>query len=350
MNCSHFKLSSVQQSNTSKMQLKSIPSTMKGLVHNQATGKLVLRDDLPIPTPEGDEYLLKVHSTALTTGELLWPRPAELNESCPGVEMAGIVIKGGPTSTKFRVGDRVYLRTTYPRAGSAREYTLALESEMALQPKNITADEAASVPVSALTAWQAMFSPEGWGASLEDREKKSVFVNGASGGVGLWATQLAHQAGFTVVGTSTNESLVKSMGATHVINYITTSITDWLEKHQDWRFDLVLDMVGGDSFLEAWHAAKEDGLVLTIVPPKDFDYWRKLERPAGVSSSVSGRFFLMQPNGKHLHNITRLIETGKAKPVVDSVYALEEFSKAFARLDSGRAVGKVVLHIDKNED
>lgn len=263
-----------------------IPSAMGGLVHQQTTGKLILRDDLPIPTPEIGEYLLKVEATALTTGELLWPRPNELDESFPGVEMAEIVVKAGEQTNKFKVGDRVYLRTTYPRAGSSREYTLALEIEMALQPKNVSDDEAASVPVSALTAWQALFTSAGWGASFEGSTKKRVFVNGASGGVGLWASQLAYTAGFEVVGTSANETVLKKLGATQVINYKKTSITQWLEENTETRFDLVLDMVGGNSLTEAWHAAKSDGVVVSIVPPKDLKYKWTLEGPAGVASSV----------------------------------------------------------------
>ncbi|KAK5937732.1 hypothetical protein PMZ80_009861 [Knufia obscura] len=322
---------------------------MKALIHNQSMGTLKLDESAPLPTTNNGEHLIKVDAAAITTGELLWPRPAELNESVPGVEAAGTVVTALSTS-QFKPGDQVYFRTQYPRAGSAREYSIGLESEMAIRPSNVSAEEAAAVPVSALTAWQALLTKidlnsllDGQNGSQPNRRLR-VFINGASGGVGLFLTQLAHLAGCQVVGTSTNEKLVREMGADEVINYKSTSITEWRKSH-DARFDLILDLVGGHSLDEAWHLADEHGTVLTFVPPADMQWKFDLDRPAGISETVSGKFFLMQTNGKHLQQITRLIEDGRLRPTVDSVHRMDDYRQAFDRAFSGRAVGKVVLQV-----
>lgn len=325
------------------------PPTMRGLVHNFSAGSLKLVDAIPVPVPKDDELLIRVEATALTNGELTWPRPPELNESFPGVDAAGVVVTS-PASSKFRPGDKVYFRTTYPRAGSARQYSIALEKELALMPKNVSFAEAAAVPVSALTAWQTIFTEAGFNASFDrtgqdnQGHKRRIFINGASGGVGLWAVQLAHTAGFEVVGTSTNEQILRKLGADEVINYKNTSITEWLKSHTE-RFDIVLDLVGGSSLAEAWHAARPHGLVITIVPPADMQWKWDLDAPEGVNPTVKGKFVLMQPDGAQLSFISELIEKSGLRPVVDETFSVEEYERAFARVASGRAVGKVVLQI-----
>jgi len=332
------------------MASNNLPRTMKALIHNQTTGTLTLDNSAPLPIPKDDEHLIRVEAAAITTGELLWPRSADLTKSIPAVETAGVVIKA-PSTSRFKPGDKVYFRTQYPRAGSARQYSIGLENEMAIRPSNISPEEAAAVPVSALTAWQALLTRVNLNAFLATQNghqpdhKLRVFINGASGGVGLCLTQLARLAGCEVVGTSTNEKLVRDMGADEVINYKETTITKWLNSHKDSRFDLVVDLVGRASLAEAWHAAAEHGLVVTLVPPADMQWKFDLDRPAGISSTVTGKFFLMDTNGRRLQQITRLIEDGKLRSVVDSIYKLDDYKKAFERLSSGRAVGKVVLQI-----
>jgi NADPH:quinone reductase-like Zn-dependent oxidoreductase len=108
---------------------------------------------------------------------------------------------------------------------------------------------------------------------------------------------------------------------------------------------LVLDCVGGDSLTQAWHAAREHGLVLSIAPPKDMVWKFTLDRPEGISNTVEGRFFIMEPNGKHLHRITELIEARMVKPLVDSVFKLEDYQNGFDRVNSGRTTGKVIIQV-----
>ena len=332
--------------------MASLPKTMRGLVHDQKLQTLTYSKALSLPTPGPNQILLKVSAAAITRGELDWPRPPELNESFPGVDMAGSVVSA-PEGSKFKAGDKVYMRNEYPRAGSAREYSIGLETELATRPKNVSAEDAAAVPVSALTAWQALFVHAGLPSPLQQMndaaadKKYRVLVNGASGAVGLWEVQLAHLAGCTVIGTctSSNAETVRGMGADEVIDYTKTSISAW-SKNND-KVDLLLDCVGGKSRDDAWHAVKNHGKLLSIVPPPDMNWVWTYDAPEGVSNTIIGKFFIMEPNGEHLGLITRLIEQGKVRPIVDSVYKLEEYQKAFDRMNSKRAVGKIVLKIEQ---
>lgn len=334
----------------------SLPKVMRGLIHNQKLQTLVLSKSLPLPVPNGDELLLKVSSTAITSGELDWPRPPELNESFPGTDMAGSVVSA-PAGSTFKAGDKVYMRTEYPRAGSAREYSIGLEKELAIRPQNMTANEAAAVPVSALTAWQALFVHAGLPAptsrtdmnGLAETNKFRVFVNGASGAVGLWMVQLAALARCTVIGTCTskNARLVQDMGASETIDYTQTTISQWAENNE--KVDLLLDAVGGKSRDDAWHAIKDNGKLFSIVPPADMNWVWEYDPPEGISKTIAGRFFVMEPNGQHLGYITQFIEQGKVRALVDSVHKLEDYQNAFERMTSRRAVGKIVLKINDEE-
>ncbi|KAF7186635.1 putative zinc-binding oxidoreductase, mitochondrial [Pseudocercospora fuligena] len=331
---------------------------MKALIHDQATQALTISDACPIPTAKAHEHLLKVYATGITTGELYWPRPPELQQSHPGVEMCGSVVTA-PSGSRFSPGDRIYMRTTYPRAGSARVYSIGLDHELRLAPKNVTAEEAASVPVSALTAWQGLFEYAGLKPSFDEKPNGEapsnplkLFVNGGSSGVGLWYIQLAHALGHYIVATCStkNISLVENMGANEVIDYTKTSIREW-NSHHNIKFDHVFDCVGLHKTPDCWHLG--DKVWTIVLPPGEITWPPKwiLDVPEGISEGVTGRFFVMEPNGEQLAKIAKLIEDGVAKPNVDSVWSLEEYEKAFERLDSGRAVGKVILKVaDENEN
>lgn len=333
--------------------MASLPQSMRGLIHNQKLQTLAFTKALPLPSPGSNEILLKVSAAAITRGELNWPRPPELNESCPGCEMAGSVVSA-PEGSKFKPGDKVYMRNEFPRPGSAREYSIALEKELAIRPGNITAEEAAAVPVSALTAWQALFthaglpSPlAGYNGTAPNLKKYRVLINGASGAVGLWAVQLAHLIGSTTIGTCTskNAELVREMGADEVIDYTQTPISAWAKNNE--KVDLLLDCVGDKSRDDAWHAIKDHGKLLSIVPPPDMNWQWTYDTPEGISKTIEGRFFVMEPKGEDLVLITQLIEQGKVRPTVDSVHKLEHYQAAFDRMNSKRAVGKVVLKVDE---
>lgn len=327
-----------------------IPKEATSLVRDTKNGRLSL-EVLPVPEVDGpDDHLIKVKAVSITNGELEWPEPLELEKHVPGFEVTGIVVKA-PSDSSYPEGTEVYARTAFGRHGSARAYSVVTTQEISRKPSNISWAEAATVPLSALTAWQALFVHGGLVAPTkkDDNERvrqqnagKRVLVTAASGGVGIWTVQLASLAGAHVVGTcgSGNVEFVTSLGANEVLDYNKTSLDDWIRESSDRKFHLALDSVGGDTLNQAWRSVRSDGKFITIVAPLD------KKRPDGVDEDVSGLFFIVEPNSEQLEEISALIEEAKCFPQVDSVFKLQDFEEAFKRVRGGHLSGKVVLTID----
>lgn len=338
------------------MAAATLPSEMRALLHNIKDQSLVIKS-VPLPIPSPEQYLVKPLAAAFTVGELLWPRPEELTISSPGVEYVGKVVQSPSTTSKFQPGDRVYARVTYPQSGAARQYTLTTDDEIARTPKNFSIAEAASVPVSALTAWQALFEEFKFKAPTTDSTPSSstntrLLITAASGSVGIYAVQLAKLAGLHVVATAgpRNVDFVRSLGADEVLDYTKTDLRTWVAEDPSHRkFDFAFSLAGGSSLDQAWHTVKDNGQLLTIVPPPDFNWVFDLDTPEGVSSTVKGRFWIMHPSGEQLGTITEFIEAGKLRPLVDSIWEFEDYAKAIERLNSGKTSGKVVLKVNDEE-
>lgn len=249
-----------------------------------------------------------------------------------------------PAESRFQPGDSVYARTNYMRPGNARDYTIAIAEELALMPKGMDFVQAAAVPVSAQTAWQILFVQTFGELDWEGAEKawkgKKVLVTAASGGVGMWVVQLAGLLGAKVIGTAGgNKGVVKDFGI-EVLDYRTTDLREWAKKE---KVDVVVDCVGGRALQDAWWTVKDGGVVVSIcqpplmVCPKEYD-----------GENVRDLFFIMEPVGQQLEEITKLIETGACRGMVDSVWPLEEYEEAFKKLDSGHAKGKIVFDLELN--
>lgn len=246
----------------------------------------------------------------------------------------------------FQIGDEVYMRVPFPCPGGMRKYTTALERDLARVPKDLTPVEVASVPLSALTAWQGLFQYAGLNNDFDAQHsgrKEKILVIGASSGCGIFFTQLAKLAGHHVTGvcSARNVQIVKELGADGIVDYTCASVADC------GKFDIVFDCVGGQSLEDGWRCLAKGGELFTIVPPATWnigDKW-ELDPPAHVDSSCMGRLFVMNSSGEQLTRITELFDQGKLKTKVDSVWKLEEYKAAFERLGTRRAVGKVVVDI-----
>ncbi len=254
--------------------------------------------------------------------------------------MAGSVVIA-PSDSPFTVGDEVYARTNYYRTGTAQEYATAPTEELALRPKRLTWAESATVPMSAETAWQALFVNAGLKPEAGAGAKgKRVFVTAASGGVGTWVVQLARWAGAEVIGTcgSDNVEWVKSLGASEVIDYKNTDVKEWATSDESRKADIVIDCIGRKSLEDAWWVVKDGGVLISIFqPPEEV-------KPVGFAGKdIMNLFFIMESNGTQLTEITKLIDGGSFVPALDSVFSLEKFEEAFAKLESGKTRGKVVL-------
>jgi len=328
------------------MSTPSPPKTQPSVVFNTTTSVLSLDPAFPVPTPTPNEHLIRVHAAAITNGELTWGPFVDWPEHhVPTFDVAGTILTEVAGSS-FHPGDEVYGRVTAAREGCARQYATILPSEAALRPKGLSVEEAATVPMSALTAWQALFEhgglaqPIGDGGKVEANQGKRLLVTAASGGVGLWAVQFAKMAGVTVVGTCSakNAEFVLGLGADEVVDYTKTSLESWAGSAKGAKFDVIFDCAGGKSMEDAWTVVKEGGSFVSIVPGYK-------EPASGTPKGVKGLFFVMESRGEELAVISGFLESGLCKTVVDSVWDLDEYEKAFAKTASGHARGKVVLRI-----
>ena len=271
-----------------------------------------------------------------------------------GHDVAGIVTRVGSGVSKFKAGDKVYARPADFRLGTFAEFISMNENDVAMKPKNISMEEAGSIPLVGLTAWQALVEK----AKLKKGQK--VFIQAGSGGVGTFAIQLAKHLGATVATTTSekNFDLVKSLGADVVIDY---RKDDFEIKLKD--YDVVLNSQDKKSLEKSLRILKPKGKVISISGPPDPDFaiqikgnWflkivmrilsagvRKRAKRLGVNFS----FLFMRAHGEQLSQITKLIESGVIRPVMDKVFPFEQTNEAMSYVEAGRAKGKVVIKVRK---
>jgi len=267
-----------------------------------------------------------------------------------GHDLAGVVAGGGSAVTRFTVGDEVYARPRDGRIGTFAERIAVHEDDLAIKPVNLSMAEAASVPLVALTAWQALVER----ANLQPGQK--VLVHAGSGGVGTYAIQLAKHLGATVATTAgtSNVDWVRELGADIVIDYRTQ---DFETAAHD--YDVVLDSQGGDTLAKSLRILKPGGTAIGIAGPPDPDFARHQglglplrlamtglslkTRWAARRHGVRYSFLFMRASGAQLDEITNLIETNVLRPIVDRAYPFDEAPQALAHVEGGRTKGKVVV-------
>lgn len=295
--------------------------------------------DTEKPSPKANEILVQVYATSVNPVD--WKiRQGDLQAltglSFPrgvGSDFAGIVAEVGSKVTRFRIGDAVY-GAVNPLMGRAHaEYVAVSESQAALKPSNISFAEAAAVPIAGVTALQSL---------RELGEIKSghhVLINGASGGVGTYAVQVAKSMDTNVTGTCSFENfeLVESLGCDRALDYRNTDFTK-----EGIKYDLIFDAVGKRNFWECQEALTPNGIYVSTLP--------SLENVAAsiVTSFLPGqkaKLVLAQPNGQNLTEIKTLIEVGKIRSIIDSNYPITDTIAAHRRSESHRAKGKVIVSV-----
>lgn len=314
--------------------------------------------DVPEPALRDDEVLVQVHAagvnvldTKIRDGEFKLILPYRM-PLILGHDLAGIVVKAGPLVRQFKPGDEVYARADDFRIGSFAETIAIREGSLARKPGKLSMEEAASIPLVALTAWQVLVDT----AQLKKGQK--VFIQAGSGGVGAIAIQLArHLGAFVATTTSTgNVGWVKALGADLVIDY---RKEDYAATLRD--YDLVLNSLGKDELIKSLDILKPGGRLISISGPPTPEFaarqglsWalkqvlrllshevRKKARRLGVGYS----FLFMRPDGGQLGEITALLEAGVIRPIVDRVFPLDRAAEALAYVDTGRAKGKVIIRV-----
>lgn len=332
---------------------------MKAFIVDQYKKKGVLRlGEMPEPEVREDDVLVQVHAASLNQldskirdGEFKLILPYRL-PLILGNDVAGVVVHGGSTVRRFKPGDEVYARPHKDRIGTFAEFIAMNEADVALKPKNLTMEEAASIPLVGLTAWQVLIER----ANLKKGQR--VLIHAGSGGVGTFAIQLAKHIGATVATTTSaaNVDLVKSLGADVVIDYRKEDFEKILS-----GYDVVLNSLSKDTLEKSLKVLKPGGKLISISGPPDVAFakengsnwfWQQVMRLLSFGirrkakrSRVSYSFVFMRANGEQLHEITFLIEAGIIRPVMDRVFPFEGTNDALAYIETGRSKGKVVVKV-----
>lgn len=304
-------------------------------IHGRGGPERLVYDDVPQPHPGQGEVLVRVYATGVIANELRWDETYETKAGSkrvlpiPGRDLSGVVEEVGPGTPTLTKGSQVYAMTDYGRDGAEAEFTIALPSELAPKPRTLDYVQAAAVPLTALTAWQALFEH----ASLVAGQ--TVLIHGAAGGVGVFAVQLAHWAGAHIIATASarNRDFLHELGANEVIDYTTTRFEDGVHD-----VDLVFDTVGGDTLQRSWQVIKPGGVLVTIVsPPPSFENAK--------AHGIRPFWFVVEPNRDELIQIGTLIDVGHLRPIIDTVFPLSQARQAYEQGARGHTRGKIVLRV-----
>jgi NADPH:quinone reductase-like Zn-dependent oxidoreductase len=296
-----------------------IPANMRAVrLHPPGGVDGLALDEVPTPQPGAGEALVRVHAAAITRDELDWP--TDRLPAIPSYELSGTVAAIGPEVAPLAAGDQVVGLTPFDRDGAAAEFAVVPAEVLAPKPRSLEHAEAAALPMGALTAWQGLFDHG------KLRRGERVLIHGAAGGVGHLATQLARWRGAHVIGTATGTGVdaARGYGADEVVDRSAARFEDAVEP-----VDLVFDTVGGETLARSTAVLREGGRLVSVAE----------EPPNGAS----GVYFVVEPNGRQLTELVRLVADGLLRPAVDSTFALSDARAAFEHLMAPGRRGKVVL-------
>lgn len=313
-----------------------------------------------VPTPEINEYevLAEIHAASINPIDfkirdgkvkmlLKYEMPLIL-----GNDFSGVITKVGSKVTRFKVGDEIYARPRKNKIGTFAEYIAIHEDDITLKPKNLSFEEAASIPLVGLTSYQALHD------IMQLQKGQKILIHAGSGGVGTFAIQLAKIMGATVTTTASEAgaNLVTSLGADEIINYKTEKFEDILK-----NYDAVFDTIGGATLEKSFNIIKSGGNIVSVSGMPNARFGKEfgsgffktllfslaskkltaLEKKHNAQYS----FLFMKPSGDQLRTIANYIEAGKIKPVIDRVFPFEDAQKAMEYSESGRAKGKIIVKI-----
>jgi NADPH:quinone reductase-like Zn-dependent oxidoreductase len=305
-------------------------STMQAIQAADYGGPEVLKiGEAPRPEPKPNEVLIRVKAAGVNPAD--WKYRSGIYKQfvpltfpwTPGLDGAGVIEGVGSEVTTLKPGQAVYGIIDKPSA----QYAVAPEGNLTLKPSTLSYDEAATVPVGALTAWGAIEA-----IKLEAGQK--VLIHGGAGGVGLFAVQLAHWKGAHVIATTStaNVDFVHSLGADEVIDYSTTKFEDVLKD-----LDAVIDTVGGDLAERSFGTLRKDGIYVTVAGRLAED----AGKAQGIRATNAGRAAPV-----NLQAISQLLESGKLKVTIGKSFPLAQAEQAHALSQTGHGRGRIILHIE----
>ena len=316
--------------------------------------------EIPVPVIQPNQLLIRTQAASfnpldykIVRGDFKAVRKIQFPQGI-GRDVSGIVEKIGKSIKGFKVGDKVFSRIDENLVGTMAEYVVSNEKDVALMPSNLSFNEAASIPLAGLTAYQSLVDV----AQLSSQE--NVLIYAGSGGVGTIAIQLAKHLGAYVTATTStkNVAMVKKLGSDKVIDYTKENFQE-----QGKQFDVVYDTLGGEHTLNSFKVLKPGGRVISIAGDLDditakqlklnrfirFLLSLKVKKIINTASKLdaSYRFHLMSPNGTQLQKLAELYESEIIKPIIDKTYIFEESIQALKYLSKGHAKGKVVVKMSK---
>jgi NADPH:quinone reductase-like Zn-dependent oxidoreductase len=302
-------------------------------MHSLGGPRQLVYEDVEMPLLGPGDALVRVIASSITKDELSWPPTYQTKDgqprlpTIPGHEFAGIVDAVAADVKDVKAGDEVYGLASFWRNGSAAEYVAVAASDIAPKPKTLDFEQAATVPLAGLTAWQALFDH----GKLAADER--VLIHGAAGGVGAFTVQLAHWKGAYVIATASaaHTEFLRELGANEVIDYEEQKFEGVVKD-----VDLVIDTVGGDVFERSRLVLKPTGMLITIV---------ETISPEPSAGRPHELFFIVEPNRPELIEFGRLIDAGKIKTAIAEVFPLEQAAKAFEKGLAGHVRGKIVLRV-----
>ncbi|PFB25683.1 NADPH:quinone reductase [Bacillus cereus] len=322
-------------------------------------GKVPMRmAEVPTPEINGYEVLAEIHAASINPIDfkirdgkvkmlLKYEMPLIL-----GNDFSGVIVKVGSQVTRFKVGDAIYARPRKNKIGTFAEYIAIHEDDIALKPKNLSFEEAASIPLVGLTSYQALHD------IMHLQKGQKILIHAGSGGVGTFAIQLAKIMGATVTTTASEAgtNLVTSLGADQIINYKTEKFEEILK-----NYDAVFDTIGGTTLEKSFNIIKSGGNIVSVsgMPNARFGkefgsgFFKTLlfslasKKLTALEKKHNAQcaFLFMKPSGDQLRTIANYIEAGKIKPVIDRVFPFEDAQKAMEYSESGRAKGKIIVKI-----
>jgi NADPH:quinone reductase-like Zn-dependent oxidoreductase len=327
------------------------------IVDRYGSGDRVRSTAVPDPEVGEDDVLIRIHAAGVNPldskirdGEFKLILPYRL-PLILGNELAGVVVRVGSRAQRFKPGDEVYARPGKDRIGTFAEFIAVREDDLAIKPKSLTMEEAASIPLVALTAWQALIER----AKLKKGQK--VLIHAGSGGVGTFAIQLAKHVGAIVATTTSaaNVELVKRLGADIVIDYKKDRFEELLRD-----FDVVLNSLDAETLKKSLRVLKPGGKLISISGPPDPEFAKYLGRGMlqwvmrllsfrirrqAARHGVNYSFLFMRASGDQLRQISALIDDGAVSPVLDRSFPFDSTKEAMAYVETGRARGKVVVRV-----
>jgi NADPH:quinone reductase-like Zn-dependent oxidoreductase len=332
---------------------------VKAFILDRYGSKVALRTgEMPDPEVGEDDVLVQVHAAGVNlldskirSGEFKLILPYRL-PLVLGHDVAGVVIRVGARVRRFRAGDEVYARPDDGRIGTFAELVSIKEDSLAHKPKNLTMEEAASIPLVGLTGWQTLVQK----ASLKKGQK--VLIHAGSGGVGTFAIQLAKHLGAVVATTTStaNVELVKRLGADVVVDYRKDDFEKLLS-----GYDVVLNSLGPETLARSLDVLRPGGRLISISGPPDPAFAREQGtswilglvmrllshriRRSAARHHVAYSFVFMRASGDQLRQLSPLLESGAIRPVVDRIFPFASTNEALAYVETGRAKGKVVVKV-----